>query len=196
MQQIFLALLLGGLFGIVLDRIGATNPGYIIKMLNLTDLHLMKTILAGIGVASVLLFGGLVVGFVDVGHMSVKTAYLGVFIGGLLLGAGFAIAGYCPGTGLTAAATGRFDGLVFVLGGLVGAAAYMGSYAWVKSTGVLEKVVGGKATLGTIEGSGYPALIDGLPGETVGLAMGFIFILIAFVLPRRLTGGHAVEPAE
>lgn len=196
MQQIFLALLLGGLFGIVLDRIGATNPGYIIKMLNLTDLHLMKTILAGIGVASVLLFGGLVVGFVDVGHMSVKTAYLGVFIGGLLLGAGFAIAGYCPGTGLTAAATGRFDGLVFVLGGLVGAAAYMGSYAWVKSTGVLEKIVGGKATLGTIEGSGYPALIDGLPGEAVGLAMGFIFILIAFVLPRRLTGGHAVEPAE
>lgn len=196
MQQIFLALLLGGLFGIVLDRIGATNPGYIIKMLNLTDLHLMKTILAGIGVASVLLFGGLVVGLVDVGHMSVKTAYLGVFIGGLLLGAGFAIAGYCPGTGLTAAATGRFDGLVFVLGGLVGAAAYMGSYAWVKSTGVLEKIVGGKATLGTIEGSGYPALIDGLPGEAVGLAMGFIFILIAFVLPRRLTGGHAVEPAE
>ena len=27
MQQIFLALLLGGLFGFVLDRIGATNPG-------------------------------------------------------------------------------------------------------------------------------------------------------------------------
>ena len=93
MQQILLALLLGGLFGFVLDRIGATNPGYIIKMLNLTDLHLMKTILAGIGVASVLLFGGLVLGLVDVGHMSVKTAYVGVFIGGLLLGTGFAIAG-------------------------------------------------------------------------------------------------------
>ena len=59
MQQLLLALLIGGLFGFVLDRIGATNPGYIIKMLNLTDLHLMKTILAGIGVASVLLFGGL-----------------------------------------------------------------------------------------------------------------------------------------
>lgn len=196
MQQIFLALLLGGLFGFVLDRIGATNPGYIIKMLNLTDLHLMKTILAGIGVASVLLFGGLVLGLVDVGHMSVKTAYVGVFVGGLLLGTGFAIAGYCPGTGLTAAATGRTDGLVFVIGGLVGAAAYMASYAWVKSTGILDKIVGGKATLGTIENSGYPALIDGLPGEAIGLAMGFIFILIAFVLPRRLAGGPAVEPAE
>jgi hypothetical protein len=196
MQQIFLALLLGGLFGFVLDRIGATNPGYIIKMLNLTDLHLMKTILAGIGVASVLLFGGLVLGLVDVGHLSVKTAYVGVFIGGLLLGAGFAIAGYCPGTGLTAAATGRFDGLVFVLGGLVGAAAYMGSFAWVKSSGVLEKIAGGKATLGTIEGSSYPALIDGLPGEAIGLAMGFIFIVTAFALPRRVTGGHAIEPAE
>lgn len=196
MQQLLLALLIGGLFGFVLDRIGATNPGYIIKMLNLTDLHLMKTILAGIGVASVLLFGGLLSGLVDVGHMSVKTAYLGVFIGGLLLGAGFAIAGYCPGTGLTAAATGRWDGLVFVLGGLLGAAAYMGSYAWVKSTGVLEEIAGGKTTLGTVEGSGYPALMEGVSGEAVGLAVGLVLILIAFALPRSLTGSRAIEPAE
>ena len=59
MQHILLALLIGGAFGFVLDRIGATNPGYIIKMLNLSNLHLMKTILAGIGIASVLTFGGL-----------------------------------------------------------------------------------------------------------------------------------------
>lgn len=195
MQQIFLALILGGLFGFVLDRIGATNPGYIIKMLNLSDLHLMKTILAGIGVASVLLFGGLLTGLVDVGHMSVKTAYIGVFLGGLLLGAGFAVAGYCPGTGLTAAATGRIDGLVFVIGGLAGAAAYMGSYAWVKSTGVLDKILGGKSTLAVVDGSGYPALIQA-PGEMLGLAIGVLLILVAFLLPRSLSGGGAVEPAE
>jgi hypothetical protein len=47
-------------------------------MLNLSDLHLMKTILAGIGVASILTFGGLLIGVVDPGHLSVKMAYGGV----------------------------------------------------------------------------------------------------------------------
>ena len=42
--------LAGATFGAVLDRVGATNPGYIIRMLNLTHLHLMKTILLAIGV--------------------------------------------------------------------------------------------------------------------------------------------------
>lgn len=195
MQHILLALLIGGAFGFVLDRIGATNPGYIIKMLNLSNLHLMKTILAGIGIASVLLFGGLMLGVVDPGHLSVKTAFTGVFLGGLLLGAGFAVAGYCPGTGLTAAATGRWDGLVFVIGGLVGAAAYMGTYAWVKTTGVLGHIAGGKATLGVIGGTKYPALF-GMSGEAIGLAMGIVFILIAFLLPSSLKSTGLVEPAE
>lgn len=196
MNEILLALLIGGAFGFALDRVGATNPGYIIKMLNLTDLHLMKTILAGIGVASVLLFGGLMLGLVDVGHMSVKAAYLGVFLGGLLLGVGFAVAGYCPGTGLTAAATGRLDAVVFVLGGLVGAGAYMASFAWVESTGILDKILGGSSTLGTVSGSNYPAILPGVSGELLGLLMGVAFIVVAAVLPGRLVSRQSAAPAE
>ena len=77
------------------------------------------------------MFAGQMAGLVDVGHMDVKTVYTGVFIGGLMLGAGWAAAGYCPGTGVAAAATGRRDALFFVAGGLLGAAAYMVTYpAW------------------------------------------------------------------
>jgi hypothetical protein len=183
---ILLAIVIGAGFGFVLDRIGATNPGNIIRMLNLSKLHLMKTILAGIGVASVLTFGGLIAGLVDPGHLSVKTAYIGVFAGGILLGIGFAIAGYCPGTGLTAAATGRYDGLVFVIGGLVGAAAYMVSYPIAKASGLLDHLFGGHAAFGSIAGTKYPALFSSLSGEWVGLALGIAFIIIAFVLPNRL----------
>ena len=116
-MMIILAIVIGVAFGAALDRVGATNPGYIIGMLNLSKLHLMRTILTAIGVASILLFGGLLLGLVEPGHLDVKTLYSGVFIGGLLLGAGFAVAGYCPGTGLCAAATGRWDALVFIVGG-------------------------------------------------------------------------------
>lgn len=186
MNEILLAVILGAAFGIALDRAGATNPGLIIRMLNLTNLHLMKAILGGIGLASILLFGGLMLGVVDPGHMSVKGAYLGVFVGGLMLGVGFAVAGYCPGTSITAMATGRVDGLVFALGGLVGAGAYMLSHAAVKGTGILEPIAGGNTTLGVIAGTDYPALISGVSGEMIGLGTGILFLLIAFLLPQRL----------
>jgi len=188
MTSLLLAIVLGAAFGVALDRVGATNPGYIIRMLNLTDLHLMKTILLAIGFSSVLMFVGLLSGIIDAGHLSVKDSYIGVFVGGILLGAGFAISGFCPGTGLTAAATGRKDAVFFVLGGLIGAALYMGSYAWVHSTGLLDKIVGGKATLGVIAGTDYPALFASLPGENTGIVVGIIFIAIAAVLPKRLLG--------
>jgi uncharacterized protein len=183
---IVLAIVIGAAFGFVLDRIGATDPGNIIRMLNLSKLHLMKTILAGIGVASVLMFGGLLVGLVDPGHLSVKTAYVGVFAGGILLGIGFAVAGYCPGTGLTAAATGRLDAIFFVIGGLVGAAAYMASYTVAKASGLLDHLFGGSATLGAIAGTKYPAIFGGVSGEWLGLALGIVFIVIAMALPARI----------
>jgi hypothetical protein len=188
MTTLILAIVIGGAFGFVLDRIGATNPNFIIGMLRLSNLHLMKTIFLAIGTASVLLYLGLMLGLVDPGHLDVKGAYIGVFIGGLLLGLGFAIAGYCPGTGLASAATGRWDGVTFALGGLVGAGAYVATYAWVKSTGVLDPILGGEATLGPIAGTKYPAMVEGIPGEWLGLVLGVLFIVVAAALPGRLRG--------
>lgn len=192
-MEIILAIVIGAAFGAVLDRIGATNPNFIGKMLNLTNLHLMKTILLAIGTASVLMFGGQMLGLVDVGHMSVKAAYVGVFIGGLMLGLGWAASGFCPGTGVCAAASGRKDGLFFIAGGLLGAAAYMVTYPMWKASGLLE---GSKVTLGTVPGSKFEG-ITAMPGDIVGIVMGLVFVVIAFALPNRLTGsGAEVQPAE
>jgi hypothetical protein len=197
MTTIVLAIVIGAAFGFALDRVGATNPGYIISMLRLGNLHLMKTILLAIGVASVVLFTGLLSGLIDPGHLSVKTAYAGVVIGGALLGLGFAAAGYCPGTGLAAAATGRKDALFFTAGGLLGAAAYMGSYAWVKGTGVLDSIAGGKTTARQ-DRRGRLSRADGrlISGEAIGIALGAIFIMIAFALPERLRPEQPVGAEE
>ena len=199
MTHIILALVIGALFGFVLDRIGATNPQYILKMLNLTDMHLAKTILLAIGVGSVLIFGGQMLGIVDVGHMSVKATHLGVVVGGFIFGIGWALSGFCPGTGVCAAVTGRKDALFFIAGGLLGAAAYMAVYADVKASGLLDKVAGGKVTLGTIPGSKYHGITE-LPGDVVGIVLGLMFIALAFALPERLRGAEegagATQPAE
>ncbi len=193
MSSLILALVIGAAFGAVLDRAGATSPNYIGKMLNLTNLHLAKTILLAIGVGSVLMFGGQMLGLVDVGHMSVKSAYAGVFIGGLLLGVGWAASGYCPGTGIAAAASGRRDALVYAAGGLVGAAAYMGTYPMWKSAGVLS----GKAlTLGAVPGAEYDALLPAISGDLAGVVVGVVLIVVAFVLPERIISKAVAAPAE
>ncbi|MEX0364992.1 MAG: DUF6691 family protein [Ruegeria sp.] len=196
MTTILLAIVIGAAFGAVLDRVGASNPSYINTMLNLTNLNLAKAILLAIGTGSVLMFGGQMLGLVDVGHMSVKTAYLGVFLGGLLLGAGWALSGYCPGTGVVSAASGRKDALFFVAGGLLGAAAYMVSYPAWKASGLLDKIAGGKVTLGTVPGAKYEGL-TALPGDVLGIVLGLGFIALAFALPERLMGQPAqTQPAE
>lgn len=196
MTTILLALVIGAAFGAVLDRIGASNPSYIGAMLNLTNLNLAKSILLAIGTGSVLMFGGQMLGLVDVGHMSVKAAYAGVFLGGLLLGAGWALSGFCPGTGVVAAASGRKDALFFVAGGLLGAAAYMVTYPAWKSSGLLDAVAGGKVTLGAVPGAKYDGL-TALPGDILGLVLGLGFVALAFALPERLTGAPAqAQPAE
>ncbi|PVB63266.1 YeeE/YedE thiosulfate transporter family protein [Labrenzia sp. 011] len=194
-MEIFLALLIGGAFGAVLDRVGASNPNMIGRMLNLTDLRLMKAILLAIGTGAVLMFAGQMLGIVDVGHMSVKTAYLGVFVGGLLLGVGWALAGYCPGTGVVAAGAGRRDAFAFIAGGLLGAAAYMTTYPAVKATGLLDAILGGNATLGMIQGTEYPGL-TGLPGDILGIVLGLVFVAVAFVLPERIIRKDTRLPAE
>ncbi|QAX30096.1 YeeE/YedE thiosulfate transporter family protein [Leisingera sp. NJS204] len=196
MTTILLAIVTGAAFGAVLDRIGASNPGFIGKMLNLTNLNLAKAILLAIGTGSVLMFGGQMAGLVDVGHMSVKTAYAGVFVGGLMLGAGWALSGYCPGTGVVAAASGRKDALFFIAGGLLGAAAYMATYPSWKASGLLDSIAGGKVTLGTVPGAKYEGL-TALPGNLLGILLGLGFIALAFALPQRLVPQKAeLQPAE
>lgn len=195
MDMILLAIVIGAAFGFTLDRIGATNPSLIIGMLRLGRMHLMKTILLAIGVAAILLFGGLLLGLVDPGNMSVKAAQLAVPLGGALLGAGFAVAGYCPGTGIAAAAAGRRDALFFIAGGLLGAAAYMLVYPAVKAAGLTDPILGGKTTLGGIEGAAATPLLD-VSGEVVGLVMGVAFVLIAALLPARIRGDAATVSAR
>lgn len=181
-MDIVSAIGIGTLFGFVLHRVGATNPQNIINMLRLKDFHLMKAILLGIGFASALLFIGMAMGIINAGHLSVKSSYWGVPVGGLLLGAGWALSGYCPGTGLAALGEGRKDAIVYVLGGLAGAFAYMLAFAKLKETFLMEKIAGGKVTL-ALTPSSYDALIKGVPGLAIALIIALVLGLIAWNLP-------------
>ncbi|ACN15524.1 putative transmembrane protein (transporter-like) [Desulforapulum autotrophicum HRM2] len=184
-MTIFLAIILGIFFGFALQRVGATNPQNIINMLRLTDLNLMKAILFAIGISSTLLFLLMSVGVIDAGHLSVKSSYIGVIVGGALLGLGFAVAGYCPGTGLVALADGRKDALFFVGGGLVGALIYTLSYDIIKDSWLFDKIAGGKVMLATGSDTFQP-LLPFIPGTLLAVSIGVVFMLIAWKLPDKV----------
>lgn len=184
-MNIILAIILGILFGFALQRVGANNPQNIINMLRLKDLHLMKAIFFAIGFSSTLLFLLMAFGIIDSGHLSVKSSYFGVIVGGSLLGLGFAIAGYCPGTSITALADGRKDALFFIGGGLLGALLYTLVYGSIKETWLFDKVAGGKVMLAT-GSEKFEPLLPMIPGTLLAAAIGILFMLIAWKLPEKV----------
>ena len=111
--------IIGALFGAALFLAGLAEPDKIIGTLRLKDLHALKTIAVFVLVG---MLGTWILELAAVANFSVKpAAMLSVLIGGALLGIGFGLTGYCPGTGLACAASGRIDALVTVLGMFVGA---------------------------------------------------------------------------
>lgn len=173
-MTILLAITLGLAFGLVLQRIGAADPDKILGMLKLTDLHLMKAILLAIGVSSALLFISQALGLLDA-NIKIKGLYTGVVIGGLLLGAGWAIAGFCPGTSLVALGAGRLDALVFVLGGLIGAGVFSLIFADISQSWLFTELLGGKVAIATSDSNQWLAVI-----------IGAVFIGTAALLPKRI----------
>lgn len=188
MKEILLAILVGGSFGFILHKVGATNPNRIVGFLRLTDLHLAKTILFAIGFSSLLLFVLMAAGVISPTHISVKASYAGVILGGAIFGIGFGLGGYCPGTTLAALGAGRKDSIFMILGGLLGAWVYALVFGWLENntSWLFDKIAGGKVSLAVTGNDAYPALIDGISGVLVAGVIAIMFMGGAALLPSKL----------
>ncbi|NHZ72611.1 MAG: YeeE/YedE family protein [Aquificales bacterium] len=114
-------LFIGLAFGYVLEISGFGNSKKLAAQFYFKDMTVLKVMFGSIIVAMVLIFGAAAVGLVDYNLLWVNPTYLwpGI-IGGLIMGFGFIIGGFCPGTSLVAAATAKIDGIFFVMGVLFG----------------------------------------------------------------------------
>ena len=114
---------IGLLFGVSLFLAGLADPDKIIGTLRLKDFHALRTIAVFVLVG---MLGTWILDLTGVAHLSPKpAAMIGVLLGGALLGVGFGLTGYCPGTGLACAASGRIDALVTVFGMFCGALVFI-----------------------------------------------------------------------
>jgi hypothetical protein len=108
-------------FGFVLELSGFGNSKRLAAQFYFKDLTVLKVMFTAIVVAMVLLFTAIGLGILDYNEIWVNPTYLwpGI-VGGLIMGVGFIVGGFCPGTSLVAMTTFKLDGLFFVLGGLMG----------------------------------------------------------------------------
>jgi uncharacterized protein len=117
MSAILLPLVIGVAFGAALERAGLGDARKLTGQFYLRDLTVFKVMFSAIVTAMLGVFWLSYLGWIDPGAIAMPETYLRPQIaGGLIFGAGFALAGLCPGTSCVAAASGRGDGLAVVAG--------------------------------------------------------------------------------
>lgn len=132
MNELALGLMTGVVFGFLLQMGGVLQFDKQIGALLFQDMTIVKFMLSAILVGSVgfqLMADEKLIVFA---HKAMNLG--GVIVGGLLFGAGWAVAGYCPGTAVGAVAEGRWSALSVIAGMLVGAALYAEAYPFLKDS--------------------------------------------------------------
>jgi uncharacterized membrane protein YedE/YeeE len=108
-------------FGWFLERAGLGSAPKLMGQFHLTDLAVFKVMFSAIVTAMLGLFWLSRFGVVDLARVYVPETFVAPqIVGGLVFGAGMALAGLCPGTSCVAAATGRGDGAGVVVGFFAG----------------------------------------------------------------------------
>ena len=114
---VLVAIAIGIAFGFALERAGLGSARKLTGQFFLTDLTVFKVMFSAIVTAMLGVFWLGRAGLIDPSLLYVPDTFLSAQIaGGLLFGAGFALAGLCPGTSCVSAATGRGDGAMVVAG--------------------------------------------------------------------------------
>ena len=120
--NLLIALFIGIGFGFALEQAGFSSSRKLAGMFYGYDTTVLKVfftaaIVALVGAQFLNYFG-----LLDLDKVFVNKFYVNpAIVGGIIMGAGFIMGGFCPGTGFSALAIGKIDALFYLIGGLTGA---------------------------------------------------------------------------
>ncbi len=122
---IVIGVLMGIVFGFALEKSRVFEPGMIVGQMQLRNFIMLKVFLTAVATGAIVL--AVLNGFGIIKLQPKAALYAADLVGGLILGAGIALAGACPGTTLAQIGAGYRDAWFTLAGGLLGAVAF--SYA-------------------------------------------------------------------
>jgi uncharacterized protein len=160
--DLLIAIIIGIGFGFSLEQAGFSSSRRLAGMFYGYDTTVIKVFFTAAIVALVGSQFLSYLGLLNLNLVFVNEFYVAAsIIGGIIMGAGFIIGGFCPGTGLSAMAIGKIDAIVFFAGGLTGAFLFGETYPYIQ--GIANGYYKG------------PVKIDELLGISPGV---FTFLLI------------------
>jgi len=131
--DLMIALFIGIGFGFALEQAGFSSSRKLAGMFYGYDTTVLKVFFTA---AIVALIGSQFLsyfGLLDLNRVFVNEYYItSSIVGGVIMGAGFIMGGFCPGTGVSALSIGKIDALFYVFGGLTGAFLFAETYPLIQ----------------------------------------------------------------
>ncbi len=129
--NLVVALLIGIAFGFILEQAGFSTSKKLVGLFYGYDFTVLRVFFtAGItAMIGVIAFGHF--GLLDLNLIYVNPTYIwSAIVGGLIMGLGFVVGGFCPGTSVCAAAIGKIDAMIFIAGSFLGVFIFAEGYPY------------------------------------------------------------------
>src|SRR5512145_514473 len=124
-----LAFFIGIAFGWVLESSGFSSSRKLAGVFYGYDTVVLKVFFTGAVTAMLGLLFLSLFGWIDLNLVYVNETFLwSAIIGGMIMGLGFIMGGYCPGTSFCGAAIGKIDAMIFIVGLFIGVAIFGAGY--------------------------------------------------------------------
>jgi len=115
------ALFIGIAFGFILEQAGFSTSKKLVGLFYGYDFTVLRVFFTGGVTAMIGVIAFAHFGLLDVSLIYINPTFLwSAIIGGLIMGLGFVIGGYCPGTSFCGAAIGKIDAMIFIVGSFIG----------------------------------------------------------------------------
>jgi hypothetical protein len=116
-----LAFLIGIGFGFILEASGFSTSRKIVGVFYGYDFVVLRVFMTAAATAMVGLIYFSYMGWIDKEMIFILPTYLtSIIVGGVIMGLGFLIGGFCPGTSLCGVAIGKIDAIFFTIGMYLG----------------------------------------------------------------------------
>ena len=131
--NLLIAFVIGVGFGFVLEQAGFSSSRKLAGVFYGYDTVVLKVFFTAAIVAMLGLLYFSLFGWIDLTLIYVNPTFLtSAIVGGAIMGVGFIVGGFCPGTSVCAAAIGKIDAMVFVGGIIIGVFLFGESYPLIK----------------------------------------------------------------
>ena len=123
------ALLIGVGFGYILEQAGFSTSKKLVGLFYGYDFTVLRVFFTA-GITAMM---GVIIlshfGLLDISVIYINPTFLwSAILGGLIMGLGFVIGGFCPGTSVCAAAIGKIDAMIFIIGTAIGVLVFAEGY--------------------------------------------------------------------